>query len=264
MILDRIIADTRLRLEGRRELLPTGVLLERIADTAPPMDMAAALRRPGVQIVAEVKRASPSRGRLCPSLRAEQMAIKYASAGAAAISVLTEEAHFCGSLDDLADTRRGLREVSIECPLLRKDFIVDPYQVLETRAWGADGVLLIVAGLDDPGLVRLHEMALDLGLTPLVEVHNEEELARALPLEPRVIGINNRDLKSFVVDLEVTRRLRPLVPPDCVLISESGIHETAQMRELASLGVDAALIGEALVTAADSVAKLRELKEAAR
>lgn len=142
-----------------------------------------------------------------------------------------------------------------------KDFIIDSYQLLEGRISGADAVLLIVAVLDNGPLATLLEEALALGLTPLVEVHNERELARALPLDPPMVGINNRDLRDFTIDLGVTRRLRPLIPARVVVVSESGIHRT-QMRQLSELHVDAALIGQALVTAIDPVAKLRELKEA--
>jgi len=156
----------------------------------------------------------------------------------------------------------ALATAGLACPLLRKDFIIDSYQLLEARISRADAVLLIAAALDDETLAVLLEQALALGLAPLVEVHNEEELARVLPLTPPIVGINNRDLSDFTVDLEVTHRLRPLIPPGVVVVSESGIHEPGQMRELRALQVDAALIGQALVTAADPVSKLRELKEA--
>lgn len=262
MILDQIIADTRASLAKRRVTHPKGALREQLGQVPPPLDVIRCLQRPGVSIVAEIKRASPSRGALALNLEPAQMAVTYASAGAEAISVLTEVSHFHGSLADLRGVRQGLAEAQITRPLLRKDFIVDSYQLLEARVWGADAVLLIVAALDDSTLARLYEDALRLNLTPLVEVHCRRELIRALSLEPSLVGINNRDLGTFSVDLEMTRRLRPLIPPSCAVISESGIHYPAQMRELAALEVDAALIGEALVTAADPAAKLRELKEA--
>jgi indole-3-glycerol phosphate synthase len=150
------------------------------------------------------------------------------------------------------------------CAVLRKDFLVDPYQLLEARVHGADAVLLIAAILDDAAFQELFEGALTLGLTPLVEVHSREELERVLPFGPPVIGINNRDLTTFDVDVATTERLRPLIPPGHTVISESGIHGPAQMRALAQLGVDAVLVGESLVTATDPAVKLKELKEAGR
>jgi indole-3-glycerol phosphate synthase len=150
----------------------------------------------------------------------------------------------------------------VACPILRKDFIVDPYQLLEARVWGADAVLLIAAVLDVENLEALMQEALSLGLTPLVEVHNEEELEAVLPLEPPVIGINNRNLEDFTVDLGTTEKLVSLIPNASLIVSESGIHEADQMRQLATLGIDAALIGEALVTAADPAATLQEFREA--
>jgi indole-3-glycerol phosphate synthase len=264
MILDEIIADTRRALARRQQAEPESALRARL-DAAPrPRDMAQSLRAPGVSVIAEVKRASPSRGGLNLTLEPAALAATYARAGADAISVLTEESRFRGSLADLVEARRGLQAAEAPRPLLRKDFIVETYQLLEARLAGADAVLLIVAALDDATLARLLREALELGLTPLVEVHAEQELQRALPLQSPLIGINNRNLADFSVSLDVTRRLRPLVPPDCVVVAESGIHAPEQMRELAAWGVDAALIGEALVTAPDPGARLRELKEAGR
>jgi len=264
VILDQIIADTRVALANRRVIRPEGALREQLSQAPQPLDVTRCLRRRGVSIVAEIKRVSPSRGALDLNLEPAQIAVAYASAGAEAISVLTEAAHFRGSLEDLGEVRRSLAKAQITCPLLCKDFIIDSYQVLEARVWGADAVLLIAAALDDSTLARLYEDVLSLNLTPLVEVHNKRELIRVLSLDPLLVGINNRDLKSFTVDLEMTRRLRPLIPSSCAVISESGIHHPAQVRELAALQVDAALIGEALVTAEDPAAKLRELKEAGR
>ena len=264
MILEEIVADVRATLAGRKACCPEAVLEEEVEKLPPPMDVARILARPGVSIIAELKRASPSRGMLNQDLLPEQVALAYAGAGAAAISVLTEPLHFRGSPEDLIGARRALADAQISCPLLRKDFVVDPYQLLEARAWGADAVLLIAAILDDAALARLMARSGALGLTPLVEVHDSSELDRVLRLAPSLIGINNRNLADFSVDLAVTRQLRPLIPPECVVVSESGIHEPAQIRDLAALQVDAALIGEALVTAADPVHKLRELKEAGR
>jgi len=248
----------------RRAQAPEGELRRRIAAQPPPLDLCAALRGPGVAVVAEIKRASPSKGALNERLDPGALAARYATAGADAISVLTEPTRFHGSLDDLTAARAGLRAAGCDRPLLRKDFVVDPYQLLEARAWGADAALLIVAALEDGALAALLGEALALGLTPLVEVHNADELARALALRPPLIGINNRDLRTFAVDLGVTRALRPLVPADTLALAESGIRTPEDMRALAALGVDGALIGEALVTADDPAAALRAFKAARR
>ena len=264
MILDEILATTRVGLVERKAALPEGALWDKALATPPPREFGAVLRSPGVSIIAEIKHASPSRGVMNAALRPEEMAVSYASAGAAAISVLTEETRFCGSLSDLRETRDGLEHAGLARPLLRKDFIVDRYQILEARAWGADAVLLIVAALDGDDLADLFAFALELGLTPLVEVHDSVELDRALALHPPIIGMNNRNLRDFSVDLDVTRRLRSRIPAECVTVSESGIRDPEDMRVLASLGVDAALIGEALVTAPDPAARLKELLEAGR
>jgi len=262
MILDRLLAHARSALVQRQTATPEGALRERLADVAPALDLAQHLSEPGVSIIAEIKRTSPSRGVLKADLDAGLFAVAYASAGAQAISVLTEKSHFGGSLEDLGRVRSALATAGVARSLLRKDFIIDSYQLLEARVFGADAVLLIAAALDDQALATLLEQALTIGLAPLVEVHNQGELDRVLPLEPPMVGINNRDLSDFSVDLEVTRRLRPLIPPGVVVVSESGIHEPGQVRELRALGVDAALIGQALVTALDPVGKLKELKEA--
>lgn len=264
MILDALLAATRERLEARKVALPEGLLRERLQGLAPPRGLLAALAEPGVSIIAEVKRASPSRGALNLDLEPERLALDYARGGADALSVLTEETHFRGSLPDLEAVRRALDGAGAPLPLLRKDFILDRYQLVEARLAGADAALLIVAALDDAQLAALFQAALDLALTPLVEVHDRAELRRALVLEPPLIGINNRDLRDFTVSLETTRRLRPLIPPNCRVVSESGIRAPEQMRALAEMGVDAALIGESLVTAPDPAALLRALKEAGR
>ena len=264
MILEQIVAETRLALAKRKEARPEKALGERLGALPPPLDLCASLRGPGVALIAEIKRASPSRGAINPNLEPARLAADYARAGAEAISVLTEGSRFHGSLADLAEARRGLAEAGLARPILRKDFILDSYQLLEARAGGADAALLIAAILDDATLATLFEDALALGLTPLVEVHDEEELARVLRLNPPLVGINNRNLKDLTVDLGVTRRLRPSIPPPTLVVAESGIHEPEQMRQLKALQVDAALIGEALLTAPDPAARLRQLKEAGR
>ena len=222
-----------------------------------------------VRLIAELKRASPSRGLLAPDVDLEAMARVYAANGAAAISVLTDEKFFLGRLA-LLSALRAAPEVPL--PLLRKDFIISAAQVYETRAAGADAVLLIVAALPEaPGsaadcsLGELHVLALELGLTPLVEVHSRPELERALALPGlQLVGINNRDLGSFNVTLDTTAELRPVVPAGLRVVSESGIFTAADVARLGALGVDAVLVGEGIMTASDPAAKVRELSGYAR
>ena len=211
-----------------------------------------------VRLIAELKRASPSKRMLAPRHDLLQVADIYAENGAAAISVLTDQKFFLGKLQTLHDLRFTR---NLPLPLLRKDFIIAEVQLYETRANGADAVLLIVAALADNGLLaRMHDLAIELGLTPLVEVHNEMEAERALKLHGlRLIGINNRDLATFDVSLETTERLRPMIPTDIAVVSESGIFTAADVDRLAQADVDAVLVGEALVTAPDIAAKVREL-----
>jgi len=277
MILDELVAATRQAMEARRAALPEPALREMLPDFPPAIDLAARLRSPGADeakglagqteglaVIAEVKRASPSRGVLSADLDPAALAVAYAQAGVDAVSVLTEESRFHGSLLDLQAAREGLRCAGLDTPLLRKDFIIDPYQLVEARVRGADAALLIVAILSDAELDRLLRETMALGLTPLVEVHDEVELRRALPLSPPVVGINNRNLADLTVDLAATRRLRPLIPPEIVVVSESGIHTSEQVAELVRLGVDAALIGEALVTAPDLAERLAALRGVGR
>ena len=209
------------------------------------------------RLIAEVKRASPSRGVLAPDMDAVEIARVYAANGAAAISVLTDEKFFQGKLGTL----RAIRDAGITLPLLRKDFILTRAQVYETRAAGADAMLLIAAALPDDGeLADLHALALELGLTPLVEVHTQAEVERVLKLPGlRLVGINNRDLGTFNVTLETTERLRPLIPPEVAVVAESGIVTRSDVARLGAAGVQAVLVGEALVTAGDVGAKVREL-----
>jgi indole-3-glycerol phosphate synthase len=221
------------------------------------------VEEPGVRasLIAELKRASPSKGMLAPHLDLFQLADIYAQNGASAISVLTDEKFFMGRLETL----RALRFThKTELPLLRKDFIIDEVQLYETSVNGADAVLLIAAALTDDSLFAyLHALALELKLTPLVEVHNEVETERALKLKGvKLIGINNRDLTTFYVSLETTERLRPLIPDEVVVVSESGIFTWEDVERLARANVDAILVGEALVTADDIGAKVRELSDA--
>jgi len=227
----------------------------------------------GVRLIAELKRASPSRGLLAPNIDLIELARIYADNGAAALSVLTDEKFFLGKLETLLTLRNiappllgnfPMGEgsgVGVGIPMLRKDFTLAPVQVYETRAAGADAILLIAAALpEDSEIADLHALALELGLTPLVEVHNREELERVLRLpQLKLVGINNRDLKTFNVSLDTTAALRPHVPPGICVVSESGIFTAAHVEQLAALDVNAILVGEALVTAPDIGEKVREL-----
>jgi len=259
-ILDRILAAKRQELERRLQEEPLAVLRARAAQAPPTRSLAQALRGPSLGLIAEVKRASPSRGILRADLDPQALARTYAGSGAAAISVLTEEQHFQGSLNDLTAVRAVLDgRGDPRLPLLRKDFLFDAYHLLEARVYGADAVLLIAAILNAGLLAELLALARTLGLECLVEVHDERELERALAADAQIIGINNRDLRTFEVDLALSERLRPLIPEDRVVVAESGVHTRADVERLRALGVNAVLIGEALVTAGDARAKIREL-----
>ncbi len=257
MILDDIVADKRLELAATKRRLPLAQVRRAAAEQPPARDFAAALRGDGVRLIAEVKKASPSRGLIAPDFEPVAVARRYAENGAAAISVLTESRHFQGSLDNLLTIGRELGDQ--RPPLLRKDFIFDPYQVPESRAAGADAILLIVAILAPGRLAELIDLAHGLGMECLVEVHDEAEVKTALDSPARVIGINNRDLRTFKVDLSTTGRLRPPIPADRLVVSESGIKSRADMEQLRAWGVNAALVGETLMTAADVGATMREL-----
>ncbi len=256
MILDEIMAHKRKELEARRQVVPLADLKARGADLPPSLDFAAALRGEGVSLIAEIKRASPSRGLLCADFDPARLATTYAANGAAAISVLTDEKFFQGKLEYLDRIREAL---GATIPLLRKDFIFDPYQVYEARAHAADALLLIAAVLPNETLAELLALTHELGMTALVEVHDEQEVERVLPLHPRVVGINNRDLRDFSVDLATFGRLRSLLPCDTIAVAESGVHTAADVRRLAKMGADAVLVGESLVTARDRPAKVQEL-----
>ncbi|MBM2825805.1 MAG: hypothetical protein HW402_1469 [Dehalococcoidales bacterium] len=256
MILDQIVAASKLELEDRKQnFLLTE--LKKIAEAQPPvLDMASVLRGDGIRLIAEVKKASPSRGVIRADFDPVAIARIYATNGAAAISVLTETRYFQGNLSYLGAIREALGK---RLPLLRKDFIFDPYQVYEARAYGADSLLLIVAILTAEKLAELMELTHELGMSCLVEVHNEAELEIALNSEARIIGINNRELSSFNVDIATTSRLRPLIPADRIVVSESGIKDRRDIARLREWQVDAVLIGEALMSAPDIAVKMREL-----
>lgn len=255
MFLDKIVAEKLKELEQRQKTVPLPRLEAAIEGKPAPLDLAAVLNSDGISLIAEVKRASPSRGALNPDLDPVGLARTYAQCGAAAISVLTEQRYFKGSGSDLEAVKKALPDV----PVLRKDFILKPYQLFEARAWGADAILLIIAILDDSQLKELSVLSHKLGMHCLVEVHNEDELKRALAGDAQLIGINNRDLATLEVDLSVTKRLRPLIPPGRIVVSESGIKGRDDIQKLRDWEVDAVLIGEALVTAGDIPAKIKEL-----
>ncbi len=257
MILDRILADNLEELESRKCSFPLKELQRVALERPTPLDFASALRGERIQLIAEVKKASPSKGIIRSDFNPVEIARTYAGNGAVAISVLTEAKYFQGNLDHLRDIREALGDKRL--PLLRKDFISDPYQVYESRAYGADSLLLIVAMLTPKKLEELFGLSHQLGMGCLVEVHNEAELKIALNSRARVIGINNRDLSTFDVDLTTTKRLRPLIPQDRIVVSESGINNRADVEKLKKWGVDAILVGEALVTANNILTKMKEL-----
>ncbi len=255
-ILDRIVADKRDELAAARERVPLAEM-RRQAEAAPaPRGFANALRGPKIGLIAEAKKASPSRGVLRADFDPVWLAGRYTEGGAAAISVLTDEKHFQGSLGYMRAVREALPEGP---PVLRKDFTIDPYHLYEARANGADAVLLIAAVLEDSLLRDLMAEAAALGLDALIEVHDEQELAREPVTNAPLIGITNRDLRTFNVDLGTTERLRPLAPPGATVVSESGIFTREDMIRLEQAGVDAVLIGESVVTAPDPADKIREL-----
>lgn len=245
-VLEDIIGGVRDDLADRQRSTSTAELEARIARRATALDAETALRTaPGVAVIAEVKRSSPSKGALAAIADPAGLALEYAAGGAAAVSVLTEGRHFAGNLADLEAVRER-----VAVPLLRKDFTLEPYQVLEARAFGADLILLIVAALEQGDLLELRELAEQLGMTALVEVHDEDETRRALDAGARVIGVNARNLKTLEVNRSVFARLRPLIPEDAVAVAESGIREVADVREYADAGARAVLVGEALVRGA--------------
>jgi indole-3-glycerol phosphate synthase len=254
-VLARILQSTREQLEQRKHALPLGQLRGSATEhPAAPRGFRAALARPGMSVIAEFKRSSPSAGTLREGADLAELVSAYERGGASALSVLTEEANFAGSLEDL----RAARELCA-LPVLRKDFIVDEYQLFEARAAGADAVLLIVAALSDTELSALHEQARALAMDVLVEVHDRDELDRALALGAELIGVNNRDLRDFSVDLQRTMQLRGAMPDGVVVVSESGIGSCEQLRELEREGVDAVLVGESLMRAAEPEVALRAL-----
>lgn len=258
-VLDEIIDGVRADLAEREQRVPIAELRRRAARLPAPLDAVAALRRPGVQVIAEVKRASPSKGALAAIDDPGLLAAEYEASGAAAVSVLTEGRRFGGSLADLAEVR-----AAVGIAVLRKDFVVSAYQLWETRCHGADLALLIVAALEQRELVLLVRLADELGLTALVEVHDEEECARALAAGARVIGVNSRNLKTLQVDRTVFARLLPSLPDQVVRIAESGIRGPEDVTAVAAYGADAVLVGETLVTDDQPGRALAALRAAGR
>jgi indole-3-glycerol phosphate synthase len=275
-ILDTIFAHKRTEIARRKREKPLAAVRAEAEQMPQPVDFVAGIERktknvtgkkqhatreaqngthPLPALIAEIKKASPSRGLLAPDFDPLRLARLYADHGAAAISILTDERFFQGRLSDLQQVHTMLPDI----PLLRKDFIFDPYQVYEARSAGASAVLLIVAGLEADRLRDLHALSLTLGLTPLVEVHTRRELDTALASAPKLIGVNNRDLRDFAVRLETTLALRPHIPPGIRVVAESGIHTPEDVARLGQVGVDAILVGEALVAAGDVAAKVRQL-----
>jgi len=254
-VLARILQSTRERLEQRKLACPPEQLRRRATESpSKPRGFRAALAQPGISVIAEFKRRSPSAGVLRERADLAELAGAYQRGGASALSVLTEEANFAGTLGDLT-AARGLCAL----PVLRKDFIVEEYQLLEARVAEADAVLLIVAALSDAELSALHGQARALGMDVLVEVHDREELDRALAVGAESIGVNNRDLRDFSVDLQRTMQLRGAIPDGVLVVSESGIGSGEQLRELEREAVDAVLVGESLMRAAEPEQALRAL-----
>ena len=252
--LDGIIETTRQDVEIRRRQLPESELRSRLGSHRDDRPFAEALSRPGMSLIAEHKRRSPSAGAIREDLSLEQVVKSYEAGGAAAISVLTESRGFGGSLEDLAAAK-----LAVDLPILRKDFIVDPYQLLESAVWGADAILLIVAALHPDDLAELFEEATSLDLDVLVEIHNRDELEIALRCGAELIGINNRDLGDFTVNISRTFELIKDVPTGKTVVGESGFSNRDQVEELESVGVDAVLVGEALMRSDDLEAAARRL-----
>jgi indole-3-glycerol phosphate synthase len=258
-ILDEILAHKQTEIEARTAHVSLQSLMHTVQAVSPPRDMAGALRRETVALIAEVKRASPSKGILIENFDPIALGTTFETHGASAISVLTDERFFQGHLDYLTAIRDA-----VSMPVLRKDFVIDPYQIYEGRAAGADAILLIVGALHDSQLAELHNIVTELGMAALVEVHNEAELERALKVGPTLIGINNRDLKSFNEDLGTTERLAKLVPAEVTLVAESAIRSPEDVHRMGQLGAHAVLVGEALVKAGNIGQTVREFSSQPR
>jgi indole-3-glycerol phosphate synthase len=253
-VLDDIIAGVRLDVAARMETVPLEQLKERASRVRPARDVAAVLGDEDVAVIAEVKRRSPSKGELADIADPAALAVEYEAGGAHCISVLTEERRFGGSLADLAAVR-----AAVDIPVLRKDFIVTSYQLWEAKAYGADMILLIVAALDQPALESLIERTHSLGLTALVEVHDEEEIDRAVAAGAVVVGVNARNLKTLEVDRGVFARVAGRIPAPCIKVAESGVRDPHDLIVYAEAGADAVLVGESLVTGKDPRSAVHDL-----
>jgi indole-3-glycerol phosphate synthase len=257
VILNQILQNSRAELEARKRQIPLEEM-QGLALTQPqPLDLYAALQGNKIRLIAEIKKASPSRGVICPDFDPIEIARTYTENHAAAISVLTDTKYFRGSLDYIRQIVQALGNT--RPPILRKDFIFDPYQIYETRACGADALLLIAAVLKFAELKELLQLSHSLHLQCLVEAHNESEVDMAVSSGARLIGINNRDLNTFKVDIDTTARLRPLIPADRIVVSESGIRTRQDMAKLQLIGVNAVLVGEALMASKNIAARMKEL-----
>lgn len=253
-VLAEIVRETQAEVAARRRAVPLAEVEWRAAEAPPVRGFALALAQHGLAVIAEMKARSPSAGKLAADYSPADLARKYQAGGAAAVSVLCQGSRFGGSPEHLAEARAATR-----LPLLRKDFVTDEYQVLEGRAWGADAILLIAAALEPVRLRQLVRLVHSLGMDALVEVHDEAELGAGLDSGTRLVGINHRDLKTLQVDLGLSERLRPLIPGDRGVVAESGIQDAATARRLKEAGVDAVLVGEALLRASDPGALIKEL-----
>lgn len=258
-ILDRILARTATDVAVRKQVTSSDELERLAADRNAPISLVKALNRPTVAVIAEYKRASPSKGRFPFEASPADVATEYFAGGAAAMSVLTDEPFFQGSLADMQAAAVVAHGLPRPAPILRKDFVLDEFQLLEALAYGADAVLLIVAALEQPAMTRLLAAANEYGLDALVEIHDDEELDRAHAANATLIGINNRNLHTFEVDLAVTERLAPRAAENAVVVGESGIFTGADVERLAKSGVSAVLIGESLITSPDRAAAVRAL-----
>ena len=258
-ILDEIMRYHREQLPKSMRDVPISDLRALASVAPPPLDFYAALHAPGVSLIAECKKASPSKGLMVRNYDPVKLARAYERAGAKAISVLTDARHFQGSLEDLRDVKE-----LVKIPVLRKDFTFDPYQIYEARAAGADAILLIAAVLGDNDLHDLLKLTHKLGMNALVEVHTEEELSRVLALQPRIVGVNNRNLQTFAVDFANTARLRAMIPPEIVVVGESGLKTAADVQQMRDIGVDAILVGETLVKSQDVYQTARMMVQAGR
>ena len=253
-ILDEIIENKLLEVRHSESALPLEQIIGGLDDARPVRDFHSALKPEGLKIIAEIKRASPSKGIIAKDFDPLRIALSYSSAGASALSVLTDEKFFKGSLSYLSQIRDA-----VQIPLLRKDFILTPYQVYESRHFGADALLLIVAALEQEVLCELLELTESLGMNALVEVHDEEELERALSARAKIIGINNRDLKTFTVDLDVSLSLSKAVPSETIVVAESGIRSSDDITKLRSEGMHVFLIGETFMKTPDPGKELSAL-----